>query len=133
VTDSPEENPGVSAEELALIRSARGEKPRKTGKPLSTPWRQMLSNRSTWGIVLGYFCQGFPIYFYHTWFFIYLVRVRHLSIGQGGIWGSTPYIAIAIFAPLGGWFSDRAVRVAGNRVGRRVAVCLGMIGSGILL
>ena len=131
VTNSPDENPRVNAEELALIRSAR--RPEQVRNSVATPWRQMLSNRSVWGIVLGYFCQGFPIYFYHTWFFIYLVRVRHLSIAQGGIWGSTPYIAIAIFAPLGGWFSDRAVRLVGKRAGRRLAVCIGMIGSAILL
>src|SRR5581483_11573388 len=98
-----------------------------------TPWRQMLSKWSVWGVLLGYMCQGFPIYFFHTWFFIYLVRVRHLSLTQGGLWGSTPYLAIAVLAPTGGWFSDRAVKKIGKRMGRRLAVFIGMFGSSILM
>lgn len=133
VTDSPEENPRVNAEELALIRQARSGRKKRSTTALKTPWRQMLSDRSVWGVLLGYFCQGFPIYFFHTWFFLYLVQVRHLSIASGGLWGSTPYLAIAILAPTGGWFSDRAVTKLGKRWGRRLAVCLGMVGSAILM
>ncbi|MBV8893778.1 MAG: MFS transporter [Acidobacteria bacterium] len=133
VTNSPEENYRVNSEELALIHRARKVKYERPPAQLTTPWRQILSNRSVWGVLLGYFCQGFPIYFFHTWFFIYLVRVRHLSIAQGGVWGATPYIAIAVLAPTGGWFSDRAVRNLGKRWGRRLAVCLGMFASSILM
>ncbi len=132
VTNTPEEHLGVNATELAVIRSGRSER-RKTTGLRGTPWKQMLSNASTWGVLLGYMCQGFPIYFYHTWFFIYLVRVRHLSITEGGFWGSTPYLAIAILAPAGGWFSDQAVRKLGKRAGRRLAVSVGMLGSALLL
>src|SRR5205807_109063 len=59
VTNSPDENPRVNAEELALIRSARGGRPEGIEQSVSPLWRQMLSNRSVWAIVLGYFCQGF--------------------------------------------------------------------------
>lgn len=133
VTNSPEENPRVNAEELALIRRVRSGKKEIPAGLKNTPWAEMLSKPSVWGILLGYFCQGFPIYFFHTWFFIYLVRVRHLSIAQGGLWGSTPYLAIAVFAPLGGWFSDRVVKRLGKRWGRRLAVCIGMLCSAILM
>ena len=44
-----------------------------------------------------------------------------------------PYIGIAALAPVGGWFSDMAVRRWGRRQGRRTAVWLGMFTSGILL
>ena len=133
VTNTPEEHPRVNASELDLIREGRGARPKVPGEFEKPPWRQILLNRSVWGLSLGYMCQGFPIYFYHTWFFIYLVRVRHLSITQGGFWGSTPYLAIAVLAPIGGWFSDVAVRKLGKRTGRRVAVTLGMCSSGALL
>ena len=133
VTNTPEENTRVNREELALIgreRTATENKRRALRKP---PWKQMLSTVSVWGLVLGYMCQGFPIYFYHTWFFIYLVRIRHLTVTQGGFWGATPYIAIAFLAPLGGWFSDRMVRKIGKRPGRRVAVAVGMLSSALMI
>jgi ACS family glucarate transporter-like MFS transporter len=133
VTNTPEEHTQVNPEELALISSGRTEKRKPNSELRRPPWKQMLSNRSVWGLLLGYLCQGFPIYFYHTWFFIYLVRVRHLSITEGGFWGSTPYVAIAILGPIGGGFSDFAVRKFGKRVGRRLAVFIGMASSAILL
>jgi ACS family glucarate transporter-like MFS transporter len=133
VTNSPEEHTRVNPAELALIRAGRKRKPRAPGAMVKAPWRKILLNRSVWGLSLGYMCQGFPIYFYHTWFFIYLIRVRHLSIRQGGFWGSTPYLAIVILAPLGGWVSDTAARKFGKRIGRRMAVALGMCSSGALL
>jgi ACS family glucarate transporter-like MFS transporter len=93
----------------------------------------MLSSPSVWGLILGYMCQGYPIYFFHTWFFIYLVRVRGFSVTQGGMWGATPYLAIALFAPLGGWFSDFAVARLGKRRGRQLSVWLGMGASAALI
>jgi MFS transporter, ACS family, glucarate transporter len=132
VANSPEEHPKVNAAELALIQKDRG-RSQDGNNGEKPPWRKMLANRSVLGLSLGYMCQGFPIYFYHTWFFIYLVQVRHLSIRQGGFWGSTPYLAIVVFAPLGGWVSDQAVKKFGKRNGRRLAVALGMVSSGMLL
>jgi MFS transporter, ACS family, glucarate transporter len=133
MTNTPEEHSRVNSAELALIRSGQPQKPKNQKTHKKTPWKKMLSSSSVWGILIGYMCQGFPIYFYHTWFFIYLVRVRHLSISQGGFWGSTPFLAIAILAPVGGWFSDLAVRKYGKRLGRRLAVCTGMFSSAVLV
>jgi MFS transporter, ACS family, glucarate transporter len=133
VTDRPEEHAAVNESELKVIRAGRTERPAGTVFVRSGIWPKMLSNRSVWGLLIGYFCQGYPIYFYHTWFFIYLVRERHLTISHAGIGGAMPYIGIAALAPVGGWFSDMAVRRWGRRQGRRTAVWLGMFTSGILL
>jgi ACS family glucarate transporter-like MFS transporter len=133
VTDRPEEHAAVNESELKIIRAGRTERPAGTVFVRSGIWPKMLSNRSVWGLLIGYFCQGYPIYFYHTWFFIYLVRERHLTISHAGIGGAMPYIGIAALAPVGGWFSDMAVRRWGRRQGRRTAVWLGMFTSGILL
>lgn len=133
VTNTPEEHTSVNPEELALIRAGRQSKPKPPRTTSRPPWGRMFSNSSVWGLVLGYFCQGYPIYFFHTWFFIYLIRIRHLSIGEGGFWGAAPYIAIVVLAPFGGWFSDFAVRRSGKRAGRRISVCCGMFASGLLL
>ena len=136
-TDRPEDHPGVNAAELALIRSSRGEHvgrgaveatPRKRA-----PWGRMLSSGTVWALLLSYFCQGYTPYIYITWFFIYLERVRGLTMIKSGLWGSTPFIAIVLLAPLGGWLSDRAVLRFGRRRGRQSAVWLGMGASAFLL
>jgi ACS family glucarate transporter-like MFS transporter len=134
VTDHPEQNPRVNSAELALIRSAQiaqsgSSATGTTAKPRPAPWAKMLASPSVWALLIGYFCQGYPIYIFHTWFFIYLTRVRGLTILQGGIWGAAPYLAIAVLAPLGGTFSDAAVRKLGKRKGRQLAVWIGMLAS----
>ncbi|HUK30664.1 MAG TPA: MFS transporter [Candidatus Acidoferrum sp.] len=136
VTDRPEQNPGVNPAEVALIHageSRKAEESRNSAAKRSAPWGKMLSSPSVWALLIGYFCQGYPIYIFHTWFFIYLVRVRGLSISQGGWWGATPYLSIAMLAPLGGRFSDYAVRKFGKRRGRQYGVWIGMLASAALL
>lgn len=129
VTDRPEENRRVNAAELALIRESQAGDARTVSGLRNAPWGRMLASPSVWGLLIGYFCQGYPIYIFHTWFFIYLVRVRGLSISQGGLWGATPYLAIAALAPLGGKFSDVAARAMGKRRGRQLSVWIGMLAS----
>jgi ACS family glucarate transporter-like MFS transporter len=97
------------------------------------PWARLLKSPSVWGLILGYFCQGYPIYFYYTWIFIYLTRVRGLTVQQGGVWGTLPYLSIAILAPFGGLFSDSVSRRLGKKRGRRIAVWTGMFASALLL
>jgi ACS family glucarate transporter-like MFS transporter len=132
VTNTPEEHPRVNRAELELIQAGRDVSGLVKNRR-ATPWGQLISTASCWGLFLGYFCQGFPIYFYHTWFFLYLIQVRHLGITQGGLWGATPYLAIAALAPLGGLFSDFAVRRMGKRWGRRATISVGMFSSASLL
>jgi len=133
VTDRPEEHSLVNASELAIIRRSQATEARAKSGLSQAPWGRMLASPSVWALLVGYFCQGYPIYIFHTWFFIYLVRVKGLSISQGGIWGATPYLAIALLAPLGGRFSDAAANRIGKKRGRRVAVWVGMLTSAMLL
>lgn len=135
--DHPEEHPRVNAEELKLIYADEGKSGiavrRKTDYQAAVPWKAMLKSRSAWALVLSYFFIAYPAYIYYTWFFIYLMRVRGLSAVQTGLWGSTPFIAIILLAPVGGWLSDRLVARTGVRRGRRYAIWIGVALSAIML
>jgi MFS transporter, ACS family, glucarate transporter len=136
-TSRPENHRCVNAAELALIRRPAGKVvaglPKRGPAPSGVPWKRLLSKPSTWFLVTSYFCEGYPNYIFYTWFFIYLVQVRGLTVRQGGFWGAAPYLAILILAPLGGWFSDRATARWGRRRGRQAGVWLGMTLSAVLL
>lgn len=132
VTDRPEQHPSVNAAELAKITA--GAPAKNPGQQTSrAPWGKILSSGSVWALVFGYLCQGFPIYFFHTWFFIYLVNIRGLSVGKSALFGTIPYVAIVCLAPLGGIFSDFAVARFGLRRGRRLAIGAGMLASAAAL
>jgi len=135
-TNHPEAHRRVNAAELAMIRagSTGADDAHAAAAPrLPTPWNRIFSSGSVWALILSYFCIAYPAYIFYTWFFIYLVRVRGLTVTQGGFWGSTPFIAIALLAPLGGRISDRAVARWGKRRGRQSAVWLGAACSATLL
>jgi ACS family glucarate transporter-like MFS transporter len=129
----PEEHPRINSAELNLIakdkRSLSGGAT-ATGK---TPWRTMLSSRSVWALLLSYFFHGYTPFIYFTWFFIYLTHVRGLTVVKGGLWGTTPFIAMTVMSPLGGWLSDKAVKRFGARRGRRSTAWIGMTCSALLL
>ncbi|MGH9356227.1 MAG: MFS transporter, partial [Terriglobia bacterium] len=102
-TDRPEDHPSINAAELSLIRAAGAKhasgRGAQGGPKKRPPWGRMLSSTSVWGLLLSYFCQGYMPYIYMTWFFIYLVRVRGLTLMRGGLWGSAPFIACLLLAP----------------------------------
>jgi ACS family glucarate transporter-like MFS transporter len=131
-TDRPEEHPRVNSVELEILTADRQ---LKGGPDASqkTPWRNILSNRSVWGLLISYFFHGYTPFIYFTWFFIYLTRVRGLTIAKGGLWATTPFIAMTILSPIGGWLSDRAVQRFGTRRGRQSTVWIGMTTSALLL
>jgi ACS family glucarate transporter-like MFS transporter len=131
-TNRPEEHPRVNSAELEILTADR-QSGRGSHASSKTPWRNILANRSVWGLLISYFFHGYTPFIYFTWFFIYLTRVRGLTIAKGGLWATTPFIAMTILSPIGGWLSDRAVQRFGTRRGRQSTVWIGMTTSALLL
>jgi len=132
-TNRPEEHPRVNAAELDTLVSSQRPAGKHSFRLTGTPWRKMLSSGSVWALILSYFCHGYTPYIYFTWFFIYLTRIRGLTIAKGAFWGTTPFITMTLMALLGGWVSDKAVARFGRRRGRQSTAMLGMTCSALLL
>jgi ACS family glucarate transporter-like MFS transporter len=137
VTDRPEQNPHVNASELALIAGHTGIEVKPLQGEISpakgVPWSKVFSTPSMWALMISHFCLVYPLYIFFTWFFIYLVKVRGVTVSKASFWGSAPFIANIIMVPFWGWLSDRAVQKLGKQNGRRIAAWLGIAGSAILL
>jgi ACS family glucarate transporter-like MFS transporter len=137
VTDRPEQNPRVNSSELALIAGPAGTEAGPVQKNISqkirVPWRKVFSNTSIWALMVSHFCLVYPLYIFFTWFFIYLVKVRGVTVSKASFWGSAPFLANIIMVPFWGWLSDRAVHKLGMRSGRRLTAWLGIGGSALLL
>ncbi|HVX97150.1 MAG TPA: MFS transporter [Polyangia bacterium] len=67
------------------------------------PWSSLFKYRAIWGMMLGFFCLNFVIYFFVTWFPTYLRDGRGFSDVKTGFYGMAP----GIFAILAGWLGGR--------------------------
>lgn len=135
ITDRPEQNRRVNTAELAIItgHSNAAGNDIALGVPISVPWRKVFSTPSMWALMISHFCLVYPLYIFFTWFFVYLVKVRGITVSKAGFWGSAPFVANVFMVPAWGWLSDRLVRRSGKREGRRIAAWLGIAGSAALL
>ena len=116
-TDRPEAHPRVNAGEAALIR---GNAPLRNvpEAPTPVPWKAFAQTPSVWWLVLSYTCFGYVAYVYLSWFYLYLVDVRHFSVLRGAFFAASPFIAMMIFCPIGGWVTDRLSGRFGLNKGR---------------
>ena len=116
-TDHPEDHPRVNAQEAALIRGEETAH-RHTQTTIIVPWKSIAQTSSVWWLVLSYTCFGYIAYVYMSWFYLYLVDERGFSVLRGAFFASSPFIAIAIFCPLGGWVTDHLSQKFGVNQGR---------------
>jgi MFS transporter, ACS family, glucarate transporter len=72
--------------------------------------KQLLSQRMLVGIYLGQFCITTLTYFFLTWFPVYLVQARHMSILRGGLAAALPALCGSVGGVLGGLCSDALLR-----------------------
>jgi len=129
--DFPREHPRVDASELAWIAGDPEEPGASNSSAPSVA--ALLKVRSVWFLTLSYTMLGYIAYIYLSWFFLYLVNVRHFTVLQGSIWASGPFIAMAVFCPLGGWLSDALTKKYGRRKGRAGVGASGMVLTGLLI
>jgi len=113
--DTPQQHPTITAAERAHIAAGL---PVTAAAAAKVPWRRIVANRNVLLVTLSYFCFGYTAYIFFTWFFTYLSSVRGLDLKSSGIYGTLPFIAMAIASPGGGWLADRLTRAHGPRVGR---------------
>lgn len=132
----PKEHPGVNEAELDYIRQGGAlvdlDAPREQRTPSSgSGWdhiRQLLSNRMMLGVYLGQYCINTLTYFFLTWFPVYLVKERGLSILQAGFVATLPALCGFIGGVLGGIISDAILRRTGSLTkARKIPIVGGML------
>ncbi len=135
-TDFPREHPGVNEEEANLIEGKPGchinNETQNRGEPTNIPtpgmpWKAILRTPTVWWLIISYSCLGYVAYVYMSWFYLYLVNVRGFAILQGAFFASAPFIAMAVFCPLGGWVTDHLTGTYGVNRGRARVGGAGMI------
>jgi ACS family glucarate transporter-like MFS transporter len=126
--DDPRQHKFVSEKELNWI------KPDRAVAPVLHPslW-QVLRDRDILFLTLSYTCEGYVLFIFVFWLYIYLVEVRGFSMLNGGLVASLPWLAALALTPVGGFVCDRLSETRGRFAGARTVIIIGYGLSGALL
>jgi ACS family glucarate transporter-like MFS transporter len=100
------------------------------------PSRQQLGRWLNTNVVLlslSYVSEGYLLFMFVSWLYIYLVEVRGFSLANGGPVAALPWLAAIAATPLGGFLSDRMAVRWGRIASARILVMTGYTLSGVLL
>ncbi|WP_083896974.1 MFS transporter [Azospirillum sp. B506] len=136
---APKDHPGINQAELdhiaaggGLINMDDGQKAAASAQG-GAKWdyiRQLFASRMMVGIFLGQFCINAITYFFITWFPVYLVQARGMSILNAGFIASIPAICGFVGGILGGVMSDAMLRRGYSlTAARKTPIVLGMLMS----
>ncbi len=132
----PREHPSINRAELDYIEQGGAlvdlESGRGTAKAAQVNTlaaiRELLSNRMLLGIYIGQYCITTLTYFFLTWFPVYLVQERGMTILKAGFIASLPAIAGFLGGVFGGWLSDRLSKAGYSlSVSRKLPIVVGML------
>jgi len=131
----PKEHPAINEAEFdyisrggALVDMDVRKDPKAGSGPKWDHIRQLLSNRMMLGVYLGQFCINTLTYFFLTWFPVYLVKERGLSILQAGFVATLPALCGFIGGVLGGVISDYILRKTNSlTAARKIPIVGGML------
>jgi ACS family glucarate transporter-like MFS transporter len=94
----------------------------------------LLSNRMLIGIYLAQYCINTLTYFFLTWFPVYLVKERGLSILQAGFAAMAPALCGFLGGVLGGIISDRMLKATGSlNWARKAPIVAGLLLSTVIV
>ncbi len=97
-------------------------------------FRELLNRRSMWGTCGGLCGANYVLYFEITWLPYYLVRERHLSMGNMARIGGVGYLCYSAAAVVFGWISDRWIAAGGTpTLVRKTIAGVGAGSAGLLL
>ena len=132
----PKDHPAISAGELQYLREGGALVDLEGGQRAAQPKqvdtlaciKELLSSRMLLGVYIGQYCITTLTYFFLTWFPVYLVQERHMTILKAGFVASLPAIAGFLGGITGGWMSDRLARSGHSlSVSRKLPIVVGML------
>jgi len=126
--DRPEDQPGITPEELAEA-PASGDRPRHA----ALPWSVLAGSSQIRLIVAMYWCYAWGSWFFFAWFPTYLVKSAGFTEKEMGFIAALPFLMGTLGNLVGGVLSDRLVARWGLRLGRVVPGSLSLAVSAALL
>ncbi|MFB5678338.1 MFS transporter [Paenibacillus terreus] len=132
----PQESKRANVEELDYIRKNGGfeaNTPAKKQKVSLSEVLYVIKQRRVWGIFIAQFAASSTLYFFLTWFMVYLEKGLHLPISKAGYAAILPYMMAMAGVLFGGFLSDYLLKKGKSTIfARKLPMVSGMILTGIL-
>ena len=93
----------------------------------------LLKERNVMLLIASYVSEGYVLFIFVFWMYIYLVEKRGFSMLRGGWVAAIPWITALALTPAGGIACDRLARRRGRLWGAKVVVMIGYGLSGVML
>ncbi len=133
VVYEPDRHPRLGRAELRHIRSGGALAGTDSAGSGGASWgqaRRLLANRMFLGICVAQYCISTLTYFFLTWFPVYLVQQRGMSILNAGLVAAVPALCGFGGGLLGGVISDALLRAGVSLTwARKVPIIAGMLMS----
>lgn len=97
------------------------------------PLGKLLRERNVVLLIASYVSEGYVLFIFVFWMYIYLVERRGFSILRGGWIAALPWITALVLTPIGGIACDRVARRHGRLTGAKVVIMIGYGLSGLML
>ncbi|WBF44788.1 MFS transporter [Serratia rubidaea] len=136
VVHNPKDHPRINQAELDYIEAGGALTNMDQQQPQAQPvkgekWqqiKQLLRSRMMVGVYIGQYCINALTYFFITWFPVYLVQARGMSILKAGFVASVPAICGFAGGVLGGVISDYLMRRTNSLTfSRKAPIVIGML------
>jgi MFS family permease len=100
----------------------------------SAGYKEIMSKRAFWGTAIGLFGGNYAWYFLLNWLVYYYQTDRHYTHDKLAIFGSVPFLVVALSSTLFGIVADRIIQRGGmpGRV-RQTFLCIGLTMCGIFI
>ena len=106
-----------SARNAELSSPARLQ-PQAIGTDRQPGLRKLLTNRNVILLALGYGTVSYFEYIFFYWIYYYFREIRGMSQSETSTYTTVIFLAWVVMTPLGGWLSDRLIRIFGKKTGR---------------
>lgn len=129
----PRDHPAANAAEVSHIEDGGGlvDMDQQGAGKAPVRWSvigQLLANRMLIGIYFAQYCITILTWFFLTWFPIYLIKEKGMTILQVGFVAVLPALCGFGGGILGGWFSDRMLRRGHSlTVARKTPIVVGLL------
>ena len=120
--NDPQDHPGITAAELAMLPPRRD-----TARPV-IPWGPLISRM--WPVTLTYFCYGWCLWIYLYWLPLFFKNTYQMDMKKSAVFATGVFLAGVIGDTLGGLISDWLLHRTGNvRFARLSVTIAGFVGA----